>query len=407
MSETRESLKALAGEIRQETAPSANTAEKIGSALEGIIDYAAEANVTLAARFSTEQSTRSAADTALEERLSTEKSRAEGAESTLREALETEQTVRSAADTALQTSLSTEQRRAEGVEGTLRRDLTAEQSARVAADTALQTSLSTEQRRAEGVEGTLREDLATEQATRAAADTALQTSLSTEQRRAEDAESMLREDLTDEQSSRLAAETALSATLEQESSHRMSRETVRFDGFQLCPDATDNSPHKPEAIYFDGSKNQFVGLRNGVYYTSWPDSVRLYNADSHRIYEDKVYLFGGRTYVWDGSTLFDSVSGEATAREAADASLSASLAHEIETRSQEYTALASAVSLERDTREAADTALEGRIAGLESVSVITNEEMDAVLGGPLAVYLADANGNAVLDENGNPIEIIE
>ena len=39
-------------------------------------------------------------------------------------------------------------------------------------------------------------------------------------------------------------------------------------------------------------------------------------------------------------------------------------------------------------------------------SVITNEEMDEVLDGDPPVYLVDANGNAVLDEQGKPIEII-
>ena len=38
--------------------------------------------------------------------------------------------------------------------------------------------------------------------------------------------------------------------------------------------------------------------------------------------------------------------------------------------------------------------------------VIENEEMDEVLGGEVAVYLTDANGNAVLDDNNEPIEII-
>ena len=39
-------------------------------------------------------------------------------------------------------------------------------------------------------------------------------------------------------------------------------------------------------------------------------------------------------------------------------------------------------------------------------TVITNEEMDEVLGGDPPVYLVDANGNAVLDEQGKPVEII-
>lgn len=37
---------------------------------------------------------------------------------------------------------------------------------------------------------------------------------------------------------------------------------------------------------------------------------------------------------------------------------------------------------------------------------ITSAEMDTVLGGSSPVYLVDANGVAVLDNNGNPIEII-
>lgn len=37
---------------------------------------------------------------------------------------------------------------------------------------------------------------------------------------------------------------------------------------------------------------------------------------------------------------------------------------------------------------------------------ITSAEMDTVLGGSAPVYLVDANGVAVLDNNGNPIEII-
>lgn len=37
---------------------------------------------------------------------------------------------------------------------------------------------------------------------------------------------------------------------------------------------------------------------------------------------------------------------------------------------------------------------------------ITSTEMDTVLGGPSPVYLVDSNGAAVLDSNGNPIEII-
>lgn len=37
---------------------------------------------------------------------------------------------------------------------------------------------------------------------------------------------------------------------------------------------------------------------------------------------------------------------------------------------------------------------------------ITDGEMDEVLGGDVAVYLTDANGNAVLDSENKPIEII-
>ena len=37
---------------------------------------------------------------------------------------------------------------------------------------------------------------------------------------------------------------------------------------------------------------------------------------------------------------------------------------------------------------------------------ITDKEMDDVLGEDVAVYLTDVNGNAVLDDNGKPIEII-
>ncbi|MBQ7552933.1 MAG: hypothetical protein IJT46_01050 [Bacteroidaceae bacterium] len=39
-------------------------------------------------------------------------------------------------------------------------------------------------------------------------------------------------------------------------------------------------------------------------------------------------------------------------------------------------------------------------------NVISDSEMDDVLGGEVAVYLTDVNGRAVLDDNGNPIEII-
>lgn len=41
-----------------------------------------------------------------------------------------------------------------------------------------------------------------------------------------------------------------------------------------------------------------------------------------------------------------------------------------------------------------------------SYKTILASEMDEVLGGEVAVYLTDANGNAVLDDNGKPIEII-
>lgn len=39
-------------------------------------------------------------------------------------------------------------------------------------------------------------------------------------------------------------------------------------------------------------------------------------------------------------------------------------------------------------------------------SVILSSEMDEVLGSEVAVYLTDVDGNAVLDDNGKPIEII-
>ena len=38
--------------------------------------------------------------------------------------------------------------------------------------------------------------------------------------------------------------------------------------------------------------------------------------------------------------------------------------------------------------------------------LILPSEMDEVLGGEVAVFLTDSNNNAVLDDNGNPIEII-
>ena len=49
-------------------------------------------------------------------------------------------------------------------------------------------------------------------------------------------------------------------------------------------------------------------------------------------------------------------------------------------------------------------ALEGEIAA--SQTVITNDEMDEVLGGDVAVYMTDSNGNLILDENNKPIELI-
>lgn len=38
--------------------------------------------------------------------------------------------------------------------------------------------------------------------------------------------------------------------------------------------------------------------------------------------------------------------------------------------------------------------------------LIRSDEMDEVLGGEVAVFLTDSNNNAVLDDNGKPIEII-
>ena len=327
-------------------------------------------------------------------------------EGTLREDLTTEQSLRAEGDSSLEASILSETRRAEGAESALRAGLYDEETAREAADAALRTSLNTEKRRAEEAEGALREDLEAEQSLRSEADSSLEASILSETRRAEGAEGDLRRDLTDETEAREAATASQAEALRRETSGRMSHETVRFDGFQLCPDATDYSPQAPEAIYFDASKTQFVGLKDGTYYTSWPDSGRHYNADSHHIYPDKVYLFAGKAYVWDGGTLSDIVSAETSARMVAVDNLSAALEQESETRSEEDSALSEAIAAERTTREGEHTALEVRIAELESVSVITDAEMDEVLGGDLPVYLTDRNGNAVLDDNGRPIEIL-
>lgn len=55
-------------------------------------------------------------------------------------------------------------------------------------------------------------------------------------------------------------------------------------------------------------------------------------------------------------------------------------------------------------RTALQDYLNGRLIDINAV--IENSEMDDVLDGELPVYLTDVNGNAVLDENGSPIEII-
>lgn len=49
-------------------------------------------------------------------------------------------------------------------------------------------------------------------------------------------------------------------------------------------------------------------------------------------------------------------------------------------------------------------ALEDEIAA--SQTVITNDEMDEILGGDVAVYMTDSNGNLILDEDDKPIEIL-
>ena len=41
-----------------------------------------------------------------------------------------------------------------------------------------------------------------------------------------------------------------------------------------------------------------------------------------------------------------------------------------------------------------------------SMNTLTNEEMDILLGGPLPVYLMDDQGEMVVDEDGNFIELI-
>ena len=43
---------------------------------------------------------------------------------------------------------------------------------------------------------------------------------------------------------------------------------------------------------------------------------------------------------------------------------------------------------------------------LMSIDTLTNEEMDILLGGPLPVYLMDDNGEMILDQDGNLIELI-
>ena len=48
----------------------------------------------------------------------------------------------------------------------------------------------------------------------------------------------------------------------------------------------------------------------------------------------------------------------------------------------------------------------GAIYDVTLGALIRNDEMDEVLGGDVAVYLTDTDGNAVLDDEGKPIEII-
>lgn len=60
------------------------------------------------------------------------------------------------------------------------------------------------------------------------------------------------------------------------------------------------------------------------------------------------------------------------------------------------------------------TSIKNRLNSIETIldkeilviKKITDGEMDEVLGGDVAVYLTDINGNAVLDDKGEPIEII-
>ena len=58
------------------------------------------------------------------------------------------------------------------------------------------------------------------------------------------------------------------------------------------------------------------------------------------------------------------------------------------------------------TEQKAKVTTVGAILDTISVKTISDDEMDEVLNGELPVYLTDVNGNAVLDNNGKPIEII-
>lgn len=52
------------------------------------------------------------------------------------------------------------------------------------------------------------------------------------------------------------------------------------------------------------------------------------------------------------------------------------------------------------------TQIQQTLENIISPELISVEEMDEVLDGELAVYLTDADNNAVLDDNGRPIELI-
>lgn len=284
-------------------------------------------------------------------------------------ALTLEASTRASQDAILQGNITAEVNRATAAEAQLASDITAEESARIAADSALSADIAAEEQRALTAEGVIASDLAAEVARATAAEGVLTSDLAAEVTRAQGAEAAIASDLAAEITRATGVEAGIAADLAQELLDRAAADTslqnqINFITNNTDPAAIDSLTEIVSAFQTaDGNLNQ--AITNLSSQLSADIAAVQADVDQNEIDADAaIAAEEARALTAEGviagnlaqevSDRIAAVSGEASARSAADAQLTADLQAEVTRATGAEAGLAADIAAEEAARIAAD-----------------------------------------------------